>query len=72
MINKIQFIYVFYFIVGWSILYVGIALLSLLLLAMSGIWGIICLCSRLCHPRTQNDKTRYALLESTEQVRCEL
>lgn len=54
---------------GWSILYVGIALLSLLLLAMSGIWGIICLCSRLCHPRTPNDKTRYALLESTEQVR---
>lgn len=53
---------------GWSILYVGIALLSLLLLAMSGVWGIICLCSRLCH-HSAKDNTRYALLESTEQVR---
>ncbi|XP_073977595.1 dyslexia-associated protein KIAA0319-like protein isoform X1 [Rhodnius prolixus] len=55
---------------GWSILYVTIALLSLTVIVGSAIWGLVCLFSRLCRWRhTSNDKTKYALLESTEQIR---
>uniref|UniRef100_A0A0A9XPA1 PKD/Chitinase domain-containing protein n=8 Tax=Lygus hesperus TaxID=30085 RepID=A0A0A9XPA1_LYGHE len=56
---------------GWSILYVIIGLLSLAFLSIAGIWGLVCLCSRMCHTYPK-DKTRYALLESTEQVKMPL
>ncbi|KAK9507074.1 hypothetical protein O3M35_008896 [Rhynocoris fuscipes] len=55
---------------GWSILYVTIAVLSLTLITAGAIWGLFCLFSRLCRWRhASNDKTKYALLESTEQIR---
>ncbi|BES87636.1 PKD [Nesidiocoris tenuis] len=58
---------------GWSILYVIIGLVSLAFLSIAGIWGLVCLCSRMCHSYPKDtSKTRYALLESTEQVKMPL
>lgn len=50
----------------WSILYVIIALLSLIVCWIGFVWGIVCLCHRICVGRRRSrlkKKTRYSLLQ---------
>ncbi|KAL1122383.1 hypothetical protein AAG570_003788 [Ranatra chinensis] len=53
----------------WSILYVIIGLSSGVVLVLGCMWGISCLCARLCHQSSHKENLRYALLNSTEQIR---
>ncbi|XP_034947675.1 dyslexia-associated protein KIAA0319 [Chelonus insularis] len=51
----------------WSILYVIIALLSLVICWIGLVWGIICLCQRMCGGKNRSrfkKKNRYSLLQS--------
>ncbi|XP_043477111.1 dyslexia-associated protein KIAA0319-like protein [Leptopilina heterotoma] len=52
----------------WSILYVIIALLSLVLCWVGFLWGLICLCQRICTGKKRNSRSkkkppRYSLLQ---------
>lgn len=52
----------------WSILYVVIGLFAGVVIVVGCIWGIVCLCSRACHPRPTK-RQRYSLLDSNDEVR---
>ncbi|XP_075210094.1 dyslexia-associated protein KIAA0319-like protein [Lycorma delicatula] len=52
----------------WSILYVVIGLFSGVVIVIGCVWGLVCLCSRACHPRPSK-RQRYSLLDSNDEVR---
>lgn len=64
--NKLIWNHIFFS--DWSILYVIIALLSLVVCWVGLIWGLVCLCQRICigkrrSLRTKKKPPRYSLLQ---------
>jgi len=56
---------------GWSVLYVAVGFISLLVVLLGSFWAVACICAKVC-VKTPREKTRYSLLDNTEQVRLSM